>query len=488
MDNISGVLNMCVKALREITTQVKGRDLGRLPVIYGPGMQDDDFTVSLGDFYAERFFSCVTPSLRITLTKDSQPPAPELSRLSSTATGDGNDILPAWSADPGLTDTLFDYLKLYKRPTPETIRKYAAMSAEKFTAALVDVITGKGRGALEADAVNWRCVYAGYIYLQVDEYLRDQTAAFVQVPQSKATNALVKINSGELDVDKLTRRSTITVQDTVFEIAGYSGKLSTGAMILFDIFLHESRRTGSASISIPLTDLARMKGRSTSKPALDKLRAETIKQMDELSPIHYRGRSKVKGKWNESGKIHINGGTAIIVNSEVRWNFNQDFSADVTHLAPMDYPRELWKVDPRTNQFFFGRYIAQNYRLNEEKPGRQRIRIRTLIEQSPNLPSYAAVMSGDRRVKDRIIAKTFKDLDALGSIFYKVYTADGREVLCPDSLDYNTFINAYIEIDYSDFPTHAPRINAKQQRTKRAKAAAERRQAQSAAKMLENQK
>ena len=100
MENISGVLNMCVKALREITTPVKGRDLGRLPVIYGLDPQDDDFTVSLGDFYAERFFACVTPSLRYPLgisarAKDGQPPALELSRLSPAAAGDGNDILPA---------------------------------------------------------------------------------------------------------------------------------------------------------------------------------------------------------------------------------------------------------------------------------------------------------------------------------------------------------------------------------------------------------
>ena len=471
MNDFNNVLDLCIKALNEIPDTVRAVDVGSLPKIFGPDSSD---LVSLGTVYAARFFRCVEYTLEYETNEEG--------RIKEQI------VNTPMAADPAWQTALFDQAKKYKRPTPAAIRKYAAMPADKFAAALVDIITGKGRGALDADSILWRCLYAGVIYIQVDEYLRDQAATFALVPQSKASNALVRINSGVLGVDKLTQCSTITVQDTVFEIAGYPGKLSTGAMILFDIFLHESRRTGSASIAIPLTDLARMKGRSTSKPALDKLRAETLKQLDELSPIHYRGRSKVKGKWNDSGKIHINGGTAVIINSEVRWNFNQDFSTDVTRLAPMDYPKELWKVDPRTNQFFFGRYIAQNYRLNEGKPGRQRIRMRTLIEQSPNLPSYDAVMSRDRRVKDRIIIPTFRDLDALESIFYKVYTTDGREVIDPDSLDYNTFIDAFVEIDYSDFPTHAPRISAKQQRTKRAKAEAERRQVQSAAKSAENKK
>jgi hypothetical protein len=487
MENINGVLDLCIKALRQITDPVKGADVGRLPVTleeYG----DDDYTVILGNVYAERFFSCVTPSLtypyEVATKKDSRGGWSLEPRKLNPATDakEGNAVMPAWSADPAITATLFDHLKLYKRPTPATIRKYAGMDTAKFAAALVDIITGKGRGKLDGDSINWRCVYAGYIYLQTDEYLRDQTATFASVPQSKTSNALVKINTNSPDIDRITGRGQIEIQDTVFEIEGYKGNLSTGALILTDIFLYECRRTGSASIAIPLTDLARMKGRSTSKPALDKLRAETVAQMNELSAISYRGRSKVNGRWKDSGRVQLNGGTAVIVNSIVNWNFNQDFFSDVTHLAPMDYPRMLWKVDPRTSQFYFGRYIAQSYRLNEGKPGRQRIKIKTLVEQSPNLPSYARVMQGDRRVKDRIIAKTFKDLDALDAVlFYEVYTADGQLVQYPDSLDYNTFINGYVEIDYSNFPQHPDRLTANKKRADKRKRAAEALEAKKAA-------
>ena len=471
MNNTQGVLNACIKQLSEIKDMVNGADVGRLPVIYGPDATDQ---VQLGAVYSERFFSCTNPTLEYVLDDEG--------RIKQ----DGQIIHNPISADPAMLGTLFDHLKLYKRPTPKQIQRYADMTAERFTAALVEIVTGKGRGPLDADAINWRCVYAGYIYLQVTEYLTDQTATFAQVSQSKTSNALVKINANRADIDRMTGRGKIKIQDTVFEVEGYTGKLSTGALILMDIFLYECRRTGNASVSIPLTDLARMKGRSMSKPALDKLRAETVAQMNELAAISYRGRSRVSSRWMDSGRIQLNGGTAVIVNSAVNWNFNQDFFTDVTRIAPMEYPRLLWKVDPRTSQFYFGRYIAENYRMNEGKAGRQRIRIKTLVDQSPNLPSYEAVMAGNRNVRDRIIRKTFADLDALDAVlYYEVYTADGQLVEYPDTLDYDTFIKGYVKIDYSNFPQHPERLAASKKRADKRKRAIEAREARKAAEARE---
>lgn len=470
MNNTQGVLSACIKQLSEIKDRVNSADVGRLPVIYGPDATD---RVQLGAVYSERFFACTNPTLEYVLNDDG--------RIKQ----DGQIIHNPISADPAMLGTLFDYLKLYKRPTPKQIQRYADMTTERFTAALVEIVTGKGRAPLDVDAINWRCVYAGYIYFQVTEYLTDQTATFALVPQSTATNALARINTGDLDIDPHTRRGKIKVQDTVFEIVGFKGKpgqVSTKALMLNDIFLQECKRTSSASIAIPLSTLARIRGKSTSQASLKDFRAEIVEQMAELSAIYYRGSTKVSGKWTESGTIRLNGGTAVIVGGVVKWNYNQDFYNDVTTLAPMDYPRELWKVDPRTNQFYFGRYIALNYRLNEGKAGRHRIRIKTLVDITPNLPSYEAVIAGNRNVRDRIIRKTFADLDALESIFYEVYTADGTKVEYPESMDYDAFINGFIEVDYSTYPTHASRAAAKARRALRTKAAIERQQARKAAK------
>lgn len=475
MDNISGVLNTVIKSLREITDPVKGADVGRLPVMFGPDREDGDFTVPLGIIYAERFFSCVTPSLRYPLgisarAKDGQQPALELSRVAPAAAGEGNDIIPAWSADQAMTDTLFDALKLYKRPTPDVIRKYAGMDAAHFAAALVDIITSKGRGKLDGDSINWRCVYAGYIYLQTDEYLRDQTATFALVPQNPATHALAKIDLGEWERDAITKSAVIRFDDdTVIRITNTSRALSPAARMLNDIMLFFCKKSGSPSITISMRDLAELKGRSTSKAALAELQKETRKQIEELSAVCLKFKDKIDGEWVYVGELRLNGGTHIVARNKLIWNYNPDFYESAIKNAPMDFPRAFWKVDPRTNQFFFARYIAMNYRLNEGKPNRDKINIRTLIAQSPKLPTYDEVMNGNRNVRDRIIRKTFQDLDALPTLFYTVYTADGTQIDDPDYLDYADFINAYILVDYSDYPEHPERIQAQKRRSRRRK-------------------
>ena len=91
-------------------------------------------------------------------------------------------------------------------------------------------------------------------------------------------------------------------------------------------------------------------------------------------------------------------------------------------------------------------------------------------------------MKGNRDVSGRIIKKTFSDLDALEFVFYDVYTADGKKVENPEEMDYQTFINAYIQVDYSDFPEHPKRVKKRQDRQKKIKDAKEKREINSAAK------
>lgn len=448
MNSTQGVLEACFALLYQIegTAETKG--------LYINGKPLEDY-MPAGALYVLEFTSCI------------------------------NDYIKR----PGMVDNLLETRKrLFKTLTPASIRKYAALDVDGFAKALYDIITCKGKNTVPAsdekspDFIE-RCLYAAYVYTQIADFLDRQNAAFALVPLNKGMSALALINSGAQDIDKRTKKGKITVGDVTFEISeGYKGKVSTAAIMLNDFFLQESYRTGSASIAVPLRDLATLKKRSTSKQAILKLRNEVLEQMEELKPLGYRCRERIGGKWKEAGRIDINGGTAVIVNGVIYWNFNQDLYRQLSLYAPTDYPRELWSVDPRTNQFFFGRYIAQNRRLNEGKPGRDKIPIKTLISKTPNLPSYDEVMNGNRDVSGRIIKKTFADLDALESVYYDVFTADGKRIDNPEDMDYQTFISAYIEIDYSDFPQHTERVKQRQQRQKRLKEAKEKREIEAAAK------
>lgn len=365
----------------------------------------------------------------------------------------------------------------------DQLRKYAAMETADFAKVLFDIATQKGKFSKKALTIHKYTLRAVYVLYQVEQLLQWQRDNFAHVAQNKGINALAFINSGTLvTIDNKTHKAKIIVNDVTFEIESYQGGVSTAALMLNDMFLHFLVETGSASLQVDLREIARLKGRSTSSKAIYKLHQDVVAWMKEIANIKYRCRERINGKWVESGEIKINGGTSFIKNGIVYWNFNADLTAQLALLAPMDYPTELWKADPRTNVFYFGRYIAQNYRLNEGKKGRERIPIRTLIDKSPNLPTYEEVMRGNRNVSDRIVRKTFADLDALDHVFYTVEREDGTPIDDPASLDYDTFIAAYIVIDYSDYPSHTQRLANQERRQKRIQAAKERKQAEDAAK------
>lgn len=446
MNSTQGVLEACFDLLYQIegTAETKG--------LYVKGKPLEDY-MPAGALYVLEFTSCI------------------------------NDYIKR----PGMVDDLLKRPRIFRTLTPASIRKYSALEVDGFAKELYDIITCKGEKTVPTanekspDFIE-RCLYAAYVYTQIAEFLDRQNATFALVPLNKAMGALAYINTGTKDIDDRTKKGKITIEDVTFEIEKDYKDVSTAAVMLNDFFLCESHRTDSASIAVPLRDLAIRKKRSTSKQAIQKLRNEVLEQMEELKPLGYRCRERINGKWVDSGKIDINGGTAVIVNGVIYWNFNQDLYQRLRLYAPTDYPRELWSVDPRTNQYFFGRYIAQNRRLNEGKPGRNRIQIRTLISKTPNLPSYDEVMNGNRDVSGRIIRKTFADLDALECLFYDVYTADGQRVENPEEMNYQTFISAYIEVDYSDYPQHTGRVKQRQQRQKKLKEAKEKREIEAAAK------
>lgn len=364
----------------------------------------------------------------------------------------------------------------------DQLRKYAAMDAADFAKVLFDIATQKGKFSRKSLTIHKYTLRAAYVLYQVEQLLQWQKDNFARVAQNKGVNALTFINSGTLvSLDAKTHKAKISVNDVTFEIEGYTGKTSTAALMLNDMFLHFLVETGSPSLQVDLREIARLKGRSTSSKAIYKLHQEVVAWMKEITNIKYRCWERINGKKVESGTISINGGTSFIKNGVVYWNFNADLSAQLALFAPMDYPTELWKTDPRTNQYYFGRYIAQNYRLNEGKKGRERIPIKTLISKSPNMPTYEEVMRSNRNVTDRIVRKTFSDLDALEHIFYTVELEDGTRIDNPEGMDYDTFIAAYIVVDYSDYPSHTQRIANQQRRQKRIQAAKERKQAKDAA-------
>ena len=291
--------------------------------------------------------------------------------------------------------------------------------------------------------------------------LIEQGLPFVKMAQNKAINALPAFFKTNLQIDVLGN-ATGDANGVNFIIDGYASNaegLKAQTYMLNDALLIKYTQTRSQTIELPLKEYAEMRGLTgKTKDQLKNLRKEVVSALSLLASISYQCKERVKGKMVDSGLIRINGGTAIVKNGVIRWNYNTDLIPWLERLPPMDYSRETLTADPRTNQYFFSRYIDQNYRVNEGRERVSTISIKTLLSKAQNLPTIEEVRKGRHSPKARIIQPFFRDLDNIERLYYDVIGKDGQIIADPTNLDYDTFIQCSIRVDYSEYETHPERV------------------------------
>lgn len=305
--------------------------------------------------------------------------------------------------------------------------------------------------------------------------LIEQDTSFISVAQSKATNALPALFRKDLQLD-FTGNATAEAGGVSFMIDGYTalaGGLRTQAYMLSDALLSKFSQTHNPDVELPLREYAAMRGISTSKDRLRDLKKEVVADLEALASISYRCKERVKGKLQDSGVIHINGGNAFVRNGVIHWNFNTSLVPWLEQLPPIDYARETLTADPRTNKYYFSRYIDVNYRRNEGKDRVETISIKTLLAQSPNIPTIKEVKDRRGSIKQKILEPLFRDLDAIDRLYYDVLDEEKNVVDDPLSCDPETVISSYsIRVDYSEYPAHPQRVKKRKQREKRSETAA----------------
>lgn len=310
------------------------------------------------------------------------------------------------------------------------------------------------------------------IFREVIAELIEQDSPFIKIAQSKATNALPALFKKDLQLDVMGN-ATAEAGGVSFMIDKYTtlaGGIRTQAYMLNDALLSKFSQTHAPTVELPLKEYAEMRGLSGSKDQLKDLRKEVAADLEALASISYRCKEKVKGKYQDSGIIRINGGTAIIKNGVIRWNFNADLIPWLERLPPIDYARETLAADPRTNQYYFSRYLDLNYRRNEGKERAPIIAIKTLLQQSPNIPTVEDVKGIRGSIKQKILVPLFRDLDRIDRLFYEVLDENKAIVEDPLKCDPETVIAAYfIKVDYSDYPSHPQRVKQRERREKKKK-------------------
>lgn len=276
---------------------------------------------------------------------------------------------------------------------------------------------------------------------------------FTTMAQNKAVLALPALNKNELSID-LSGTASAEINGVSFTICDYisqASDLCTQLYYLNDALLIKYAQSHSQTIELPLREYAEMRGLSGSKDQLRRLRQEVASLLPVLASIEYRCREKIEGKYVDSGIVRINGGTAIIHRGVIRWNFNADILASLDRFAPMDYSIDTLKADPRTSQYFFNRYIDENYRLNRGSSRLSTISVKTLLSKTPNIPKYSDVKASRGSPKQRIIKPFFRDLDAIKSLYYDIIDESGKRIENYEELDYKTFIGCSIKINYDEY-------------------------------------
>ena len=297
-----------------------------------------------------------------------------------------------------------------------------------------------------------------------------QETAFLVMPQSRATNAFSKLFKNAFFIDPTGTAEAVvgTAENSIrYVISDYGTlpkDLSTTTKMLFDFLVYESWKHGQAIyLEIPIREYAAARGRSMSRDSIKELIKEVTKDLTLLKRIEYDCQEKVNGKWEYRGIEAICGGTANCPNGVIKWSFSIKFLPTLYTMAPLDYPKEILKQNPKTSGYYLLRYIAENYRIN----GNRDISVKTLLEIAPTIPRIEEVKQKRMSANQKIIRPFFKTLDDIDSLYYDFISAEGKIIPVEKVTKYDVFEGGKIRVDYDDYPMHEERKKAKEKRKKK---------------------
>lgn len=304
----------------------------------------------------------------------------------------------------------------------------------------------------------------------------DVDRQFRKIAQNKVTNLLPAVMKQgwqlQLGGDAISRIGKGIGQVTYkLEASAQAGVLQTVDVMLLrclQIKLHE--HSNDDMTYLPIREYAELRGRSTTKENLQEIRKEAEQSIRRLANLSADYKEKVNGRFVPSGGVRINGGTFIIKQGVICWNWNPVFKDHLLRLAPMQFTVQALKADPRTNTFFYSDKIDQHYRMNEGKPNANIISVKALLDNAPNVQSIDEIKKTRQSPKRRIIEPFFKDLDALDTLYYDVLNEDDQIVDPGTITKYDDFIACKIRfsIEERGYDQNDERVAARKRRAKKA--------------------
>lgn len=264
-----------------------------------------------------------------------------------------------------------------------------------------------------------------------DEAEAPKQIGYVNLLQGKGTNALARINSKSFAPvhDLLNKKLGSTEANGVKIITDdITAKLDGNALRIYDILM--MKMTASLPLSktatiesidrarhvkLAVTEYMEICGKSDRKAAREQLN-EGINALYSVS-LEWDQQFFDVAEGNTKPTYHtkrwrtrVLDGTGSdldtpVKNGEADLYFSMNLAKYLTQASVMPHSMALFKINMKKhpNAYYVGREMEEHHNMNLDKPNENRIAVTTLVRNTPGIPSYEEVMSGSKKVKEKII-------------------------------------------------------------------------------------
>lgn len=293
---------------------------------------------------------------------------------------------------------------------------------------------------------------------KVKEILND---GYSPLRQGPFTNTLTKLkpSASEFKINKIAdtatfKKGNFSISFSHFEeIFGRIAGLKTSTHKLLDAFIRELSKKGlhNQTVSFSLDDYMALRGLKDKKTA----RNQVDRDLFILKIATFRFTQKIKGKPQDFTNFNIFGENGI-KNGIIWGTFTKSFLELLMGYNIMPVHDILFKLDDKHNPncYYFLREILELKNMNYGKANADIISVQTLLNSSPELPTYEELSKSTRNYQ-HIIEPFERDMDALNEVFTWEYCHSNGLPLTDEELqnfNYEIFSNLLIKIFWRNYP------------------------------------
>lgn len=279
--------------------------------------------------------------------------------------------------------------------------------------------------------------------------------------QGIAVNTLTKIKSSKknMRVNEITGKATIQRGDfsVSFENWPEITGLRTSTHKLFNALMIEFTETGGKDtrITLPLKKYMELRGLNNELSA----RRQVDEDLATLFSTSISFKEKLKEKKSRDYfdmRLVIDKG---IKKGVIYCTFHPDFYELMMGYRVMPMAKKALALDDRYNKssYYFLTKLSEHMNMNYFKPNRDIISVQTLLDATPEIPTYNEVAKNGRHYARYIIDPFERDMDALekiGAIKWEYCHSNGL-ALTDDELhdmSYEIFSKLLIKFKLIDYP------------------------------------